>query len=151
MAVVQSGKLRKNAYEHPSEKGSTFFVELSESNYNFKSREKVWTNYSAGIYAKDSQADFLRNNLVEGAFITVVGNGIIVDTSFTGNDGVIRPKLEIQNASVDLISTPIEITNGAQGNYGQNQAPAAPQAPVAGGGGWDEDTIPFAGVDSRAW
>jgi len=139
MAIVQSGKLRKDAYEHTSANGSTFFVELSESNYNFKTKEKVWTNYSAGVFAKDKQADFLRNNLVEGSCITVVGSGIIVDTSYTGNDGVMRPRLEIQGASVDLISTPTEITQGAQGNYApQPQAPA-PQANDS----WDDSSIPF--------
>jgi hypothetical protein len=96
MGVTVTGKLNRAAHEH----GNNFFVDIGKREFNYKTKEKEWVNYSAALYAKDNQLDFYRQNLVEGAVIEVSGTGLLIDTSFTGNDGIIRPKLLIQNPTL---------------------------------------------------
>jgi len=152
MSTQVAYKIRKPAREHKSDKGSTFFLTLSESNYDYKKKEKVWTNYSAGIYAgTDKQADFYRNNLIEGAVVHVSCMGLIVDCSFTGDDGVMRPVLEMVKPELNLVSSPVEYESFQSEMGNRPQAPSAPQAhPMPSGGGFIDDDIPFAPVDSRS-
>ncbi len=129
MSTQVAYKIRKPAREHKSDKGSTFFLSLSESNYDYKKKEKVWTNYSAGIYAgTDKQADFYRNNLVEGAVVHVSCMGLIVDCSFTGDDGVMRPVLEMVKPELNLVSSPVEYES-FQSDMGNRPTQARPSAP----------------------
>ena len=129
MSTQVAYKIRKPAREHKSDKGSTFFLSLSESNYDYKKKEKVWTNYSAGIYAgTEKQADFYRNNLVEGAVVHVSCMGLIVDCSFTGDDGVMRPVLEMVKPEINLVSSPVEYES-FQSDMGNRPIQARPSAP----------------------
>ena len=144
MSTQVAYKIRKPAREHKSDKGSTFFLSLSESNYDYKKKEKVWTNYSAGIYAgTEKQADFYRNNLVEGAVVHVSCMGLIVDCSFTGDDGVMRPVLEMVKPELNLVSSPVEYESfqSDMGNRPTQDRPSAPPPPS-----FDysfDDDIPF--------
>ena len=144
MSTQVAYKIRKPAREHKSDKGSTFFLSLSESNYDYKKKEKVWTNYSAGIYAgTEKQADFYRNNLIEGAVVHVSCMGLIVDCSFTGDDGVMRPVLEMVKPELNLVSSPVEYESfqSEMGNRPTQARPAAPPPPSFDNS-FDDD-IPF--------
>ena len=120
-----TSKLNNTARQHQGDKGVTFFVSLGESNYNFKTREKEWTNYDAALFAKDNQIQFYNDVLIEGAVVTVSGSGIIVELDETGQ---YKPKLMIQDARLDFVSN--DQQRGQQYTQGSNQArQAANQAP----------------------
>lgn len=132
-----TAKLNNAAREFANQNGVTFFVSLGEKNYDFKTKQTVWTNYDAALFAKDAQIDFYRSTLVEGSIIEVSGTGIIVDATDTNY----KPKLIIQDAKLGFIhsqqgqATQQQQAPQQQGGY-QQQAPQssfAPQQQIAGG------------------
>jgi single-strand DNA-binding protein len=123
-----TGRLNKNARQHQSEKGTTFFVSLGESNYNYQTRQKEWTNYEAALFAKGNQVDFYNNILVEGSVITVNGLGIIVQ-----NEEQYGVKLILRDAKLVWASNDAQrqqnhsagmqqARNAVQGNQQQSNA-----------------------------
>jgi hypothetical protein len=115
-----TAKLNQAAREHAGQNGTTFFVSLGEKNYDFKTKQTVWTNYDAALFAKDAQIEFYRSVLVEHAVIEVAGTGIIVDAS----NPEYKPKLMIQEAKLGFTSSPQGAQQAApqQGGF-QQQAP----------------------------
>ncbi len=116
MSHSVTAKLNRPANEHPGQNGVTFFVGLGEKNYDFKTKQNVYTNYDAALFAKDAQIEFYRSALVEGAIVQVSGTGLILDLSNTQ-----YPKLLIQDAKLGFVNSP------------QGQAPQQQQAPAQGG------------------
>jgi hypothetical protein len=115
-----TAKLNQAAREHAGQNGTTFFVSLGEKNYDFKTKQTVWTNYDAALFAKDAQIEFYRSVLVEHAVIEVAGTGIIVDAS----NPEYKPKLMIQDAKLGFTNSPQGGQQAApqQGGF-QQQAP----------------------------
>tara|TARA_R110001583_G_scaffold112961_1_gene263277 strand:- start:644 stop:1117 length:474 start_codon:yes stop_codon:yes gene_type:complete len=117
-----TAKLNQAAREHAGQNGVTFFVSLGEKNYDFKTKQNVWTNYDAALFAKDAQIEFYRSALVEHAIIEVSGTGIIVDDA----DKQYKPKLMIQDAKLGFVHN--QQAAPQQANTGFQQ-----QAPTQGG------------------
>lgn len=131
-----TAKLNNPAREHQNQSGVTFFVSLGEKNYDFKTKQNVWTNYDAALFAKDAQIDFYRSSLVEGAIVEVTGTGLILDAA----DAQYKPKLIIQDAKLGFINSPQGAQQQAAPQQGyQQQAPQQggftpqQQAPAQGG------------------
>ena len=102
MSVSVTSKLNRDANSFDSEKGTTFFVTLGEQNYDFKNKEKVWTNYDAGLFATGGQIELYKKALVAGAIIEVSGDGLITRTD---PEGKYPPKNEITNAKLGFFSS----------------------------------------------
>ena len=119
MSHTITARLNQAAREFAGQNGVTFFVSLGEKNFDFKTKQTVWTNYDAALFAKDSQIEFYRSALVEHAIIQVTGTGIILDAS----NPEYKPKLVIRDAKLGFISSP----QGAQAKQTaprqQQQAP----------------------------
>ena len=115
-----TAKLNQAAREFSNDNGVTFFVSLGEKNYDFKTKQNVWTNYEAALFAKDAQIEFYRSSLVEHAVIEVTGTGIVLDAS----NPEYKPKLIIQDAKLGFINSP----------QGAPQQQAAPQQQQNQGG-----------------
>ena len=130
MTAQVTGKLNKAANKFDGQNGTTFFVEIGEQNYNFKTKEKEWTNYSAALFAKDTQTNFYASALVEGAIVSVSGTGIILDMP---DDPKYKPRLQLQDAKLTYVHNP----GGQQPQQQQYQQPQ--QAPPED---FDDD-IPF--------
>ncbi len=113
MSHTICGKLNKAARQHPSQSGMTFFVSLGEKNYDFKTKQNVWTNYDVALFAKDAQIQFYADNLTEGAIVSVTGTGLILDLS-----NAEYPKLSLQDAKMIFVSSNGQ---GAQQSYQQPQ------------------------------
>lgn len=122
-----TAKLNQAAREYAGQNGTTFFVSLGEKNYDFKTKQTVWTNYDAALFAKDAQIEFYRSVLVEHAVIEVAGTGIIVDAS----NPEYKPKLMIQDAKLGFTSSPQGAqqgqTNPFSGAHPQDFKQQAPQ------------------------
>ena len=117
MAHTVTGKLNKDARTHAGQNGTTFFVSIGEKNFDFKTKQSVWTNYEAAIFAKDNQAQFYQNALVAGSVISVSGGGIIAASDEYGI------KLAIQDARLEYVNTP-----ESPAQRPQQQAPSARSA-----------------------
>ena len=114
MSHTITAKLNQAARQHQNQAGTTFFVSLGEKNYDHKTKQNVWTNYDAALFAKDAQVEFYANALVEHAIISVSGTGLILDAS----NPEYKPKLVIQDAKLGFIHSP---------NSQPSQQQAAPQ------------------------
>ena len=113
-----TAKLNQAAREHAGQNGVTFFVSLGEKNYDFKTKQNVWTNYDAALFAKDAQIEFYRSALVENAIVEVSGTGIIVDDA----DKQYKPKLMIQDAKLGFVHNQQGAPQQANAGF-QQQAP----------------------------
>ncbi len=130
MGTTVTGKLNKAANQHPNASGVTFFVEIGEQNYNHKTKQKEWTNYSCALFAKDSQIDFYAGALVEGAIVSVSCTGLLIDMP---TEPQYKPRLQMQEAKLEYVHSP---ANAPQQQYQQapqqapqQQAPQMQQAP----------------------
>jgi single-stranded DNA-binding protein len=142
MSHTVTGKLNRDANKHPGQNGTTFFVDIGEKNFNFKTKQNEYTNYTAPVFAKDAQAVFYEQALVTGSIVSVTGTGIIVEMP---TDPKYPPRLVIQDAKIVYVAT------SGQGQQAQPQqrAPQPPaqqngpaHAPPAGFDSFDDD-IPF--------
>jgi len=102
MSHTVTAKLNSAARQHQNQAGTTFFVSLGEKNYDHKTKQSVWTNYDAALFAKDGQVEFYANALVENAIVSVSGTGIILDAS----NPEYKPKLVIQDAKLGFVHSP---------------------------------------------
>ena len=123
MTHTVTGKLNKSARAHQSQAGTTFFVDIGEKNYNFKTKQNEFTNYSAAVFAKDGQIQFYTDSLTEGAIVSVTGTGIILDMP---EDPQYKPRLAIQDAKIVYISSGAQNANQAPQN--NSRSPQAPQS-----------------------
>ena len=95
MSHTITSKLNKDAKQHTSGSGVTFFVTLGECNYDYKTKKKEWTNYQASLFAKDAQIEYYSDILRAGSIITVSGTGLILDVKGPHvNIRIIDSKLE---------------------------------------------------------
>ena len=124
MTTSVTGKLNRPANKYDGQNGATFFVEVGEQNYNFKAKEKQWTNYSAALFAKDNQANFYESALTEGAIVTVSGTGIIIDMP---DDPKFKPRLQLQDAKLTFVHNPGGQAPPQQAPPQQYQQPQQPQ------------------------
>jgi single-strand DNA-binding protein len=130
-----------------------FIIELSEMIKDRQTGEKLYTNYSAAIFAKSpAQIDYYNTSLVEGNFVVVNCEKLKVDVSESNGKQYI--KLQMENARLEgakYIESNGQQQQQNQGgfqNQGQQQAPQQQyqqQAPAQGGfqqqapaqqGGW---------------
>jgi single-strand DNA-binding protein len=99
-----TGKLNKAASEFAAGEYTGFNVRVGERFYNRESKTNDWTNYSAVIFSNNqSQIQFLRDNLIEGAIVELSGEQIKIDT-FTKDNGEQLITLELVNAKLGYIS-----------------------------------------------
>mgnify|MGYP007032525386 FL=1 len=149
---IVSGQLRKAPFVKVLQDSTMFAVELSEMIKDYKTGDKVYTNYSALLFAKsEAHVNHYNNVLVENNFIVLTSEKLKIEVSQCGK----YTKLQMDNAR-------LENSNFIQGNvqpqqqqgfqqqqqqyqyqppaqFGvspQQQAQQAQQAPY-------DDTIPF--------
>lgn len=116
MATTITARIKDAANQHALGDGAVmFFVNMGKQTYNRKVREKVWTNYTAALYAKQTQVEFYTNSLVAGAVISVTCKDLIIDMPENPNH---KPRLEMVDASLD----------GAFSMDGQHQQQMSQQA-----------------------
>ncbi len=117
------GELRKAPYIKTGcgqdGQSTMFIIELSEMIKDRQTGEKVYTNYSAAIFAKSSaQIDYYNTSLVEGNFVVVNCEKLKVDVSDSNGKQYI--KLQMENARLEGAKY---IESNQQGGYNQQQAP----------------------------
>ena len=131
---IVHGELRKAPYVKSGmgQDGQTtmFIIELSEMIKDRQTGEKLYTNYSAAIFAKTpAQIDYYNTSLVEGNYVVVNCEKLKVDVSESNGKQYI--KLQMENARLEGAKY-IEAKQG-----GFQQAPAQQQyqqQPPAQGG-----------------
>ena len=97
-----------------------FIIELSEMIKDHRTGEKVYTNYSAAIFAKSpAQIDYYNTSLVEGNYVVVNCEKLKVDVSDSNGKQYI--KLQMENARLEGAKY---IESNQQGGFApQQQAP----------------------------
>ena len=121
---IVHGELRKAPYVKTGmgQDGQTtmFIIELSEMIKDRQTGEKLYTNYSAAIFAKSpAQIDYYNTSLVEGNYVVVNCEKLKVDVSESNGKQYI--KLQMENARLEGAKY-IEAKQG-----GFQQAPAQQQ------------------------
>ncbi len=127
------GELRKAPYVKTGcgqdGQSTMFIIELSEMIKDRQTGEKLYTNYSAAIFAKSpAQIDYYNTSLVEGNFVVVNCENLKVDVS--DHNGKQYIKLQMENARLEGAKY---IESNQQGGF-QQQAPSQgfQQAPPQG-------------------
>ena len=96
-----------------------FIIELSEMIKDRQTGEKLYTNYSAAIFAKSpAQIDYYNTSLVEGNFVVVNCEKLKVDVSESNGKQYI--KLQMENARLEGAKY---IESNQQTGFTQQQAP----------------------------
>ena len=97
-----------------------FIIELSEMIKDHRTGDKVYTNYSAAIFAKSpAQIDYYNTSLVEGNYVVVNCEKLKVDVSDSNGKQYI--KLQMENARLEGAKY---IESNQQGGFApQQQAP----------------------------
>ena len=101
---IVHGELRKAPYVKTGmgQDGQTtmFIIELSEMIKDRQTGEKLYTNYSAAIFAKSpAQIDYYNTSLVEGNYVVVNCEKLKVDVSESNGKQYI--KLQMENARLE--------------------------------------------------
>ena len=116
---IVTGQLRKAPFVKVLQDATMFAVELSEMIKDYKTGEKVYTNYSALLFAKsDAHVNHYNNVLVEGNFIVLTSEKLKIEVSQCGK----YTKLQMDNAR-------LENSNFIQGNAQPQQQSYQQQAP----------------------
>ncbi len=131
---IVHGELRKAPFVKQvgtqGNEATMFIIELSEMIKDRQTGEKLYTNYSAAIFAKTpAQIDYYNTTLVEGNYVVVNCEKLKVDVSDSNGKQYI--KLQMENARLEGAKY-IEAKQG-----GFQQAPAQQQyqqQPPAQGG-----------------
>ena len=113
-------KLNKNARQFQNAAGMTFFVDLGEKNFNHKTKQNEFTNYSAALFAKDGQIQFYNDVLIEGAVVEVSGTGVIIEMP---DDPQYKPKLQIQDAKLGFVYSGQQSHQQPAPQQNHNQSP----------------------------
>jgi hypothetical protein len=121
---IVHGELRKAPYIKAGcgqdGQSTMFIIELSEMIKDRQTGEKLYTNYSAAIFAKSpAQIDYYNTSLVEGNFVVVNCEKLKVDVSESNGKQYI--KLQMENARLEGAKY-IESNQGQQQGF-QQQAP----------------------------
>lgn len=104
MSHIVSGKLRKAPFTKDGcgQDGQSrmYAVELSEVNKDFKTGEKVYTNYRAAFFAKTENAKaYYDKAFAEGSFVVVYGEKLKVEQR--EHNGKNYVSLSIENARLE--------------------------------------------------
>lgn len=136
--ITVTGKLNKSAVERQLDNGdSMFIVNIGKQEYNRQTKEKLWANYSAALYAKSTQADYYRNATSQGAIVSVSGSGVIPRIWGDNNDKV---GLDIQDGKLVYSAS----TSSVPANPPSQQMQQAPQQQPQQPQNHDfDDDIPF--------
>jgi len=124
------GELRKAPYIKAGcgqdGQSTMFIIELSEMIKDRQTGEKLYTNYSAAIFAKSpAQIDYYTTSLVEGNFVVVNCEKLKVDINESNGKQYI--KLQMENARLEGAKY-IESNQQSAPQQGfQQQQPPAPQ------------------------
>jgi len=124
------GELRKAPYIKAGcgqdGQSTMFIIELSEMIKDRQTGEKLYTNYSAAIFAKSpAQIDYYTTSLVEGNFVLVNCEKLKVDINESNGKQYI--KLQMENARLEGAKY-IESNQQSAPQQGfQQQQPPAPQ------------------------
>ena len=114
MATTITGKLNKPANIFQAGESTGFGIRLGVKCRNPKTKEDVWTNYSAVIFAKSpGQIQFYTEALVKDSVVEVSAEQLMVD-QFDGDNGAIL-SIDMLNARLGYVHT------------GQSQAPQQQQ------------------------
>jgi len=114
MATTITGKLNKPANIFQAGESTGFGIRLGVKCRNPKTKEDVWTNYIAVIFAKSAgQIQFYTDALVKDSVVEVSAEQLMVD-QFDGDNGPIL-SIDMLNARLGYVHT------------GQNQAPQQQQ------------------------
>ncbi|MDZ7922729.1 MAG: hypothetical protein U5M23_01430 [Marinagarivorans sp.] len=152
-----TGKLNKNATEFSAGDSIGFGIKLGVKYRDRKTNDDKWTNYSAAIFAKsDSQINFYRSVLVDGAIVSVSSEKIAIET-FDGQNGQLL-SIDMLNAKLTFAYAPQQQPQpqqyqqqyqqqgqqlGPQNNaYAQASGGTTRRPPPQNGVNYDED-IPF--------
>ena len=120
--ISVTGKLNKSANKRASTNGGVvFLVNVGVQVYNRTSKEKEWVNYSAALFAKDSQAEFYDKALNQGAIVEIMGSGVLPRLWGDNNDKV---SLDIQDARLGYV----DYANSQPAPQPQSAPQQAPQA-----------------------
>jgi single-strand DNA-binding protein len=119
---IVHGELRKAPYikQGCGQDGQStmFIIELSEMIKDRQTGEKLYTNYSAMIFAKSpAQVDYYTTSLVEGNYIVINCEKLKVDVS--DHNGKQYIKLQMENARLEGA----KYIESNQGGFQQQQAP----------------------------
>lgn len=129
MTVSITGKINKTPNEFPAGDSVGFGLRLGERYYDRETKQKEWTNYEFVLFAKaQSQIDFYRDALREGAIIEVSGSQQKIKSFTPNTGGDPHLSIEIQDAKLGFIWG-----GEASGNGQPQQAPqqrSAPQSPA---------------------
>ena len=117
MSHIVSGKLRKAPFikDGCGQDGQSrmYAIELSEVNKDFKTGEKVYTNYRAAFFAKtDNAKAYYDKAFAEGSFVVVYGEKLKIEQR--EHNGKNYVSLSIENAR-------LEGANFEEGNRSQQQ------------------------------
>ncbi len=148
---IVHGELRKAPYIKSGcgqdGQSTMFIIELSEMIKDRQTGEKLYTNYSAAIFAKSqAQIDYYNTSLVEGNYVVVNCEKLKVKAS----DCKQYIKLEMDNAKLEgakYIQAP------AQGGFhqGQQQGSYQQQAPAQGGFQQQAPALQQGGFQQQQW
>jgi len=99
-----------------------FIIELSEMIKDRQTGEKLYTNYSAAIFAKSpAQVDYYTTSLVEGNFVVVNCEKLKVDVSDSNGKQYI--KLQMEGARLEGAKYIESNQQQNQGGFASQQAP----------------------------
>ncbi len=131
---IVHGELRKAPFIKQvgtqGNEATMFIIELSEMIKDRQTGEKLYTNYSAAIFAKTpAQIDYYNTTLVEGNYVVVNCEKLKVDVSESNGKQYI--KLQMENARLEGA----KYIESKQGGFQQAQAQQQyQQQPPAQGG-----------------
>jgi len=136
--ITLTSKITKDVRTFQAGESTGFSMLLGKQYFDYQTKQKVWTNYKVTVFAKDKQAEFYQNALVQGAIVSVYAEDCKVDLYKPE-----YPNIELINARIDGVFTserqaprqPV----AQQQNYQQPQRqPVAQQQQQP-----SDDSIPF--------
>ena len=130
-----TAKLNKSPMIKPMANGGNMYVfTLGKQEYNFRTKQKEWVNYSVALFGKDSQKAFYDTAIVQGSIVSISCSGIIPQIWGDNNDKV----------TLDMIEPKLVYVNQGATEYGQQASSnITKQAPPPGFDDFDDDDIPF--------
>ena len=141
MSTTITGKLNDPAKEFPNTAGVNFLIRIGVKERDFKTKEDIWANYSAFVFAKEGpQAEFYRQKLVAGTVVEVTCSGLIPEVY--GDKQLVTLKMQQPSIKYVFSGTPYQNAPAPAPQAAPTQQPQQQQPPVAPGA--DEfDDIPF--------
>lgn len=137
--ITVTAKLNNMPNTRPMDNGGMmYFIKLGKQEYNRKTQQKEWVNYSAAIFANDKQVNFYNSNLIQGAIVSVSGSGLLPSIWGDNNDKI---DLSIQDSKVVYLNNPSQAPANPPSQQFQQAQP--PQQAAPSNNFDDLDDIPF--------